>query len=80
MDAAIARFEVLNLLKADLALANTKLDDRKIVERAKGLLMRQRHLDEDAAYTMLRSMAMQKNMKLADLSKQLIEAATMLIV
>ena len=51
-----------------------------MVERAKGLLMKQRGLDEDAAYEMLRSMAMKKNMKLADLSHQLLEAASMLIV
>jgi len=42
--------------------------------------MKQRGLNEDAAYEMLRSMAMKKNMKLADLSHQLIEAARMLIV
>jgi response regulator NasT len=56
------------------------LEERKIVERAKGLLMKQRNIDEDAAYEMLRSMAMKKNMKLVDLSNQLMDAASMLIV
>jgi len=80
IEAAIARFEETKLLRDELNQANTKLDERKVIERAKGILMRQRDLDEDEAYTLLRSMAMQKNMKLADLSGQLIDAAKMLIV
>jgi two-component system, response regulator / RNA-binding antiterminator len=80
IDVAIARFEEFKHLRTELALTKSKLDERKVVERAKGLLMRQRGLDEDAAYEMLRSMAMRKNMKLADLSHQLVEAASMLIV
>ena len=80
IDAAIARFEEFKHLRTELALTKTKLDERKVVERAKGLLMKQRGLDEDAAYEILRSMAMKKNMKLADLSSQLIDAASMLIV
>jgi len=80
IDAAIARFEEFKNLRDELLQAKTKLDERKIIERAKGLLMKQRGLDEDAAYEMLRSMAMKKNMKLADLSNQLLEAASMLIL
>ena len=79
IDAAIARFEEFKSLRLELTLAKSKLDERKIVERAKGLLMKQRGLDEEDAYEMLRSMAMKKNMKLADLSHQLMEAASMLI-
>lgn len=80
IDAAIARFEETRQLKDELNSANLKLEERKIVERAKGILMRQRNVDEDDAYKMLREMAMKRNMKLADLSNQLIEAAKMLIV
>jgi two-component system, response regulator / RNA-binding antiterminator len=80
IDAAIARFEEFKHLRTELALTKTKLDDRKVIERAKGLLMKQRGLDEDEAYEMLRRMAMQRNMKLADLAEQLMEAAKMLIV
>jgi two-component system, response regulator / RNA-binding antiterminator len=80
IDAAVARFEEFKNLRSELMVAKTKLDERKVVERAKGLLMKQRNLDEDAAYELLRSMAMKKNMKLADLSNQLIEAAKMLII
>lgn len=80
IDAAIARFEAFNDLRAELAEANTKLDERKVIERAKGLIMKQRKLDEDEAFGLLRSMAMKKKMKLADLCKQLIDTAQMLIV
>jgi two-component system, response regulator / RNA-binding antiterminator len=80
IDAAIARFEAFKNLRDELLQAKTKLDERKVIERAKGLLMKQRGLDEDAAYEMLRSMAMKKNMKLVDLSNQLLEAASLLIM
>jgi two-component system, response regulator / RNA-binding antiterminator len=80
IDAAIARFDEFKHIRTELADTKVKLEERKIVERAKGLLMKQSGLDEDAAYEMLRSMAMKKNMKLADLSSQLMDAASMLIV
>ncbi len=80
IDAAVARFEEFKNLRAELNIANTKLDERKVIERAKGLLMKQRVIDEDEAYSLLRNMAMKKNMKLADVSHQLIEAAKMLII
>ena len=80
IDAAVARFEEFKNLRIELSQAKIKLDERKIIERAKGIIMKQRHLDEDAAYEMLRSMAMKKNMKLADLSNQLVETASMLII
>ena len=80
IDAAIARFEEFKNLRNELLQAKSKLDERKVIERAKGLLMKQRGLDEDAAYEMLRSMSMKKNMKLVDLSDQLLQAASMLIL
>jgi two-component system, response regulator / RNA-binding antiterminator len=80
IDAAVARFEEFKLLRSELAETKTKLDERKVTERAKGLLMKQRNLNEEEAYRLLRSMAMKKNMKLADLSHQLIEVAEVLIV
>lgn len=78
IDAAIARFEEFKNLKLELAKANLKLDERKIVERAKGLLMKQRNLNEEQAYGMLRDMAMQKKIKMADLANLLVEAAKVL--
>lgn len=80
IDAAIARFEEFKHLRTELALTKTKLNERKVIERAKGLLMKQRGLDENEAYEMLRNMAMKRNMKLADLSSQLMDVAKLLIV
>jgi two-component system, response regulator / RNA-binding antiterminator len=80
IDAAIARFEEFKNLRGELSEAKIKLSERKVIERAKGLIMKQRGLDEDAAYELLRNMAMKKNAKLADLSNQLLETASMLIM
>ena len=79
IDAAIARFEEFKNLRVALNEANTKLSERKLVERAKGLIMKQRKIDEDEAYNLLRSMAMQKHMRIGALSKQIIEAAELLL-
>jgi len=79
IDAAVARFEEFKQLRSELKDANTKLSERKLVERAKGLLMKQRGIDENEAYSLLRNMAMQKNVRLATLSEQVIEAAKLLL-
>lgn len=79
MDAAIARFEEFKALRNELNEANTKLAERKIIERAKGLLMKQRSIDEDEAYRMLRNMAMSQNIRLATLSEQVVQAAKLLL-
>lgn len=79
MDAAIARFEEFKALRAELNEANLKLSERKVVEKAKGLLMKQRGIDEDAAYTLLRNMAMKQNMRLATLAEQVVQAAKLLL-
>jgi len=78
MDAAIARFEEFKALRAELSEANLKLSERKVIEKAKGLLMKQRGIDEDAAYTLLRNMAMKQNIRLATLAVQVVQAAKLL--
>ncbi|MFM9835803.1 MAG: ANTAR domain-containing response regulator [Methylophilaceae bacterium] len=80
IDAAVARFEEFKSLRSELTLAKSKLDDRKVIERAKGLMMKQRKIDEDEAYNLLRSMAMSKKVKLVELAQQLLDAAELLIV
>jgi len=79
MDAAIARFEEFKALRAELNEANLKLSERKVIEKAKGLLMKQRGIDEDAAYTLLRNMAMKQNIRLATLAEQVVQAAKLLL-
>lgn len=80
INATMAKLKDTNQLNDELSVANLNLEEQKLVERARGILMRQRNLDEDEAYSMLHEMAMKRNMKLVDLSSQLIEAAKMLIV
>ncbi|HYD34202.1 MAG TPA: ANTAR domain-containing protein [Methylophilaceae bacterium] len=78
MDAAIARFDEYRALRNKLEEANTRLVERKIIERAKGLLMKQRGMDEDAAYILLRNMAMQQNIRLSTLAERVVQAAKLL--
>jgi AmiR/NasT family two-component response regulator len=76
--AAAALLEEMRNLHAQLADANQKLSERKLVERAKGMLMKSRGLDEDAAYALLRRMAMDRKMKLAELAQRFVDAADLL--
>lgn len=78
IEAAVARFEDYQALRTQLAEANLKLSERKLVEKAKGLLMKRRGLDEEAAYAALRKMAMDRKQKLGEVARQLIDAADLL--
>jgi AmiR/NasT family two-component response regulator len=76
--AAIALLEEMRSLRAQLAEANQRLIDRKLVERAKGLLMKTRHLDEEAAYAALRKAAMDRKLKMSEVAQRIVDAADLL--
>ena len=82
VEVACARFEEyqreFQRLKIELADANLKLSERKLVERAKGLLMQSRGLSEDDAYHALRKLAMAKKQRLGDIAQQVIDTAELL--
>jgi response regulator NasT len=78
VEVACARFEEYQRLKIELAEANLKLSERKLVERAKGLLMQSRGLSEDDAYHALRKLAMSKKQRLGDIAQQVIDTAELL--
>lgn len=78
VEVACARFDELQRLKDELADANLKLFERKLVERAKGLLMQSRGISEDQAYHALRKLAMSKKQRLGDVAQQLIDSAALL--
>lgn len=73
LDVAYARFELDQQLRAELDATKLKLTERKVVERAKGLLMQARGISEDEAYKRLRSMAMERGLKLVDAAQRVID-------
>ena len=78
IDVAVARFEDFQRLRGELAEANLKLSERKLVERAKGIVMKTRGIDEDAAYAFLRKTAMDRKLRLGEVAQRLIDAADLL--
>lgn len=62
-------------LRQDMAALRTQIDERKWVDRAKGLLMAARSIAEDEAFKLLRGAAMHANLKLAEVSRAVIDAA-----
>ena len=78
IDVAVAQFEDFQRLREELAEANLKLAERKLIERAKGLLIKHRNLDEQAAYALLRKFAMDRKLKLSQVAQQLIDGADLL--
>ena len=78
LDAAITRFHMFHAMRAELAATKRALEERKIIDRAKGVLMKARGLDEDAAYALLRKTAMDQGKKLVDVAEALVTAAGLL--
>ena len=78
IEAACARFEAYESLKSELRATQTKLAERKVVEKAKGLVMQQRGLSEDQAYSALRKMAMDQNLTLGEVARRVIAIAHLL--
>lgn len=79
MDVAVVRFQEHQTLKTELAAATRKLSDRKLVEKAKGILMKARGLDEDAAYRALRKLAMDRCRPLAQVAGEVVDMARLLL-
>jgi response regulator NasT len=78
LEVAMSRFQVMQGLRTDLAKAQADLAARKTIERAKGLLMKERGVEEETAYKMLRKLAMDSGRPLAAIASDLITYAEML--
>ena len=78
VDMAVSRFNAFNVLREELDRARQALDERKVVERAKGILMKERDLTEEAAYALLRKAAMSDNRRVVDIAQAVITAAGLL--
>ncbi|PUA16422.1 ANTAR domain-containing response regulator [Glaciimonas sp. PCH181] len=78
LEVAMARFNQEQKLLNELSDTKLKLADRKIIDRAKGLLMERQQLSEQDAYKKLRRLAMDKNLKLSEVAQRIIEANDLL--
>ncbi len=78
IDTAIARFQVLRQMRTELAETRRALDERKVIDRAKGLLMKAKGVPEDEAYALLRKTAMNQNRRVAEVAEALVTASGLL--
>jgi response regulator NasT len=78
LDMAVSRFNAFSKLARELEQARSELEDRKLIDQAKGILMRTRGLGEAEAYALLRSTAMNKNRRIVEIAQSLVTAADLL--
>jgi response regulator NasT len=78
LDLCISRFNAFARLQDELERTKSALEDRKAIDRAKGILMKLKGLTEDEAYVLLRSTAMREKKKIGDIAQSIITAAEML--
>lgn len=75
---ALARFKEMQTLRSEVAELQESLEARKLIERAKGILMQRKGLSERDAYERLRQMARDRRRKMKDVAESLIEAEEIL--
>lgn len=78
VETAISRFRSFEKLRTELDETRQQLADRKIIDRAKGIIMKQRGVDETHAYELLRKTAMDANMRVAQVAQSVVTAAELL--
>ena len=79
LDAAIARFRMFQRMRKELSETKRALEERKVIDRAKGMIMKARGVGEDEAYAILRKAAMDQGKRLADVAQALVTAAGLLL-
>jgi response regulator NasT len=78
VDMAISRFRAFERLRSELDATRQQLADRKVIDRARGILMRERGIEEEEAYQLLRRAAMQGNLRMVQVAQSVITAAELL--
>ena len=78
LQVALARFKREQKLLDELSDTKSKLAERKVIERAKGLLMERQRFTEEQAYQKLRTMAMSKNLKLSEVAQRILDVEDLL--
>jgi two-component system, response regulator / RNA-binding antiterminator len=78
LDMSIMRFNAFSRLEGELEQTKSALEDRKVIDRAKGILMKVKNLTEEEAYALMRKTAMNEKKKIAEIAQSIITAAEML--
>lgn len=78
LDAAIARFHLISRMRSELAATKAALEERKVIDRAKGFVMRAKGLTEEQAYALMRKTAMDQGKRLSEIAQAVVLAAEML--
>ncbi|MEQ8937339.1 MAG: ANTAR domain-containing protein, partial [Gammaproteobacteria bacterium] len=78
LETAMARFKEYQSIREELEKTKNTLEERKLIERAKGIVMKQQNYDEETAHKTMQKIAMSRNMKLVDLARSIIAAAELL--
>jgi response regulator NasT len=78
LDMTISRFNAFNRLREELDRTKQALEDRKVIEKAKGILMKTRNIPEEEAYALLRKTAMNESRRVAEVAAGLVMAAQLL--
>ena len=78
LDLCVSRFNAFARLQGELDQARSALDDRKLIDRAKGILMKAKNLSEEDAYALMRRTAMNEGKKVAEIAQSIITAAELL--
>jgi len=78
LDMAISRFNAVSRLRDELDRARQALDERKVIDRAKGILMKSRGIGEEEAYTLMRKTAMGESRRVADVAQSIVTAAKLI--
>jgi response regulator NasT len=78
LDLCVSRFNAFAKLQEELERTKSALEDRKVIDRAKGILMKIKDLTEDEAYVLLRSTAMREKKKISEIAQSIITASELL--
>jgi response regulator NasT len=78
LDTAVSHFNTFNRLRDELERANQQLEERKLIERAKGILMKEREVSESDAYALLRTAAMNENRRIVDVARSVVSTIRLL--
>ena len=78
IDLCVSRFNAFSKLQEELDRTRSQLEDRKLIDRAKGILMKRKSLTEEEAYVLLRSTAMREKKKMSDIAQSIITASDLL--